>query len=351
MKLIVIILNLLILGITACSDFQLKTKDNAIICGRSMNFAIPMDSKVMVFNREINLISIGPYGYIGLKWTSKYGVVGINAFGIQSVDEGINEEGLSCGLLILDGTKYPHVSPDKHNISIAITDACIWILSSFSSVQEVKDEINTVIIWGNMIPELNEVLGLHIAIHDSLGQNLVIEFIDGATTLYDNPLGVLTNEPQLPYQLQNLVSYNKLSPKNPPNTIINGYKIRGLKGSGMQGIPGSWSSIDRFIRISIMIRYLTQLKTAIDGVLTATYILDSVHTPKDISSNVYTQWETMKDLTNKIFYYRNRDGAIRAIYLNKVNFNPDARHTPFNVQQSNPLIIDETPRLRNFFEN
>jgi choloylglycine hydrolase len=353
MKLIIFSLSILVISCFGCSDFQLKPADGSIICARAMDFIMPMNSQILVFNRGTNMTSKASDGSNGLEWVSRYGFIGINAFGIEDVDEGMNEKGLTCGLLVLKGTEYPPIISNENNTSIAIMDVCTWILGSFSKIKEVKEGIKSVRIWGNKMPVLKTTLGLHIAIHDISGNNLVIEFLNGIVNLYDNPLGILTNEPPLLYQLQNLVLYNELSPNNTPNITINGYKITSLEGSGMYGIPGSWSSIDRFVRISSLVRYVINLENALDGVLAATYILNSVYTPTGIVSvslnnhKLYsnTQWASIKDLTNNIFYYRNNDGAIRAIYLNDINFSKNTKHTPFPVQQSNPLIIDETQHL------
>ena len=327
-----------------CSDFQLRTKDNAIICGRAMDFIMPMKSQILVFNRGMNMSSKAPDGTVGLQWVSKYGFVGINAFGINLADEGMNTEGLTCGVLMMESS-YPTVSPNDYNISLAVMDVCTWILGSFSNVAEVKTGINSVRIWGNVMPPpINIIMGLHTPIHDSLGNNLVIEFVNGRIHLHDHPLGILTNDPPLQYHLNNLILYNGLSSNSPLEATINGYKVMGKGGSGMQGIPGSWSSIDRFIRISTMVRYLNNLNTAMDGVLAATHILNSVYVPSGVGVASFkgyhfddvTRWATMKDLTNLIFYYRISDGAIRAIDLNKIDF--DKQHKPYPVQQQLAII-------------
>jgi choloylglycine hydrolase len=335
-----------------CSDFQLKTDDGSIICGRAMDFILPMESQIRVFKRGMNMSSKAPDGSIGLQWTSKYGFVGINAFGVNLIDEGMNEQGLTCGFLVLNETIYPYVTKNYYNISIAIMDVCNWILGSFSNTKEIIDNIFSVSIWGNVMPPpINIVIGCHIAIHDARGRNLVIEFLDGRLYLAANPLGVLTNDPPLDYHLNNLILYNGLSPYTPKSIDINGFKVSGVGASGMQGIPGSWSSIDRFVRVATMVRYLDNLKTAMDGVLAATYILNSVYVAPGMAIGAFkgyklidtTRWSTMKDLTNLVFYYRNGDGAIRAVYLKKLDFDVD--HKPYSVQQPQPLISDVTPFL------
>lgn len=54
-----------------CGDFQLRAQNGSIMCGRSMEFAIPQSSQVITFNRGEKFESMAPDGTKGLEWTSK----------------------------------------------------------------------------------------------------------------------------------------------------------------------------------------------------------------------------------------------------------------------------------------
>ena len=43
-----------------------------------------------------------------------------------------------------------------------------------------------------------------------------------------------------------------------------------------------------------------------------------------------------------MFYFRNGDGVIRVVRLNKLNFNVGAKHAPIPIQDSKPYVIDVT---------
>lgn len=344
--------------VNGCSDFQLKTKSGSIMCGRTMDFMIPMKSQILVFNRGTNMSSFNPDGSPGLQWISDFGFVAINAFNIDLADEGMNEVGLTCGFLTLNGGSYPPMNPNKKNVSLAVMDFCMWVLSSFSTTQQVMDNINNVQIWGNTLPVLNIVMGLHVPIHDALGNNLVVEFMNNKVQVYNNPLGVLTNEPPLSYQLQNLAQYMYLSPNMTQQTTVNGFTLLNEPNSGLHGLPGGWSSTDRFVRLATLIRYVMVDNMNLpndDALLTATHILNSVYAtngmelgyfaPMHKYVSVTTRWSTIKDLINKVFYFRNSDGVIRAIYLNKLNFDASTNHYPFSVHRDKILVIDETKYL------
>jgi len=335
-----------------CSDFQFKTK-NKVLAGRTMDFIIPMQSQVIVFNRDLNMSSTAPDGSTSLQWTSKYGFVGINAFHINSVDEGMNEKGLTCGFLVLDSTVYPPIDPSKNNVSLAIMDFCVWVLGNFQTVSEVEAALSQsqIRVWGDKLPVLNIVLGLHIPIHDALGNNLVIEFLDGKIVTYNNILGILTNDPPLPYQYQNLEQYVYLSPNISQTVTINDYTFKAYSNAGLHLLPGSWSPMDRFVRLATLIRYVNED----NGLLAVTHILDSVYVTNGMEIGYFpafkryvygkTRWSTIKDLTNKAFYFRTDDGAIRAIYLNRVNFNDGTKHTPINIDSAYIFKLDVTSNL------
>ncbi len=353
MLLICLFLITLTTNVCGCSDFQLKTTTGSILCGRNMDFMIPMKSQIMVFNRGTNMSSQAPDGSQGLQWTTKYGFVGINAFAIDLVDEGMNEKGLTCGFLVLNGATYPNVNPDRKNMSLAIMDLCMWVLGNFQSTQEVIENIILLEIWGNKLPVLNIVMGLHVPIHDVYGNNIVIEFMHNNMQIYsDYKLGVLTNEPSLPIQINNLAQYTHLSPNITLNTIINGQSINNGPNSGLHGLPGGWSPMDRFVRIATLVRFVHMTSNIDNALLAATHILDSVYaqdgmeigyyTPQNTYVSVITRWSTIKDLTNKVFYFRNSDGVIRAVYLEKLIFVEGQHHHTLPIHNNKPFIMDVT---------
>jgi hypothetical protein len=59
--------------------------------------------------------------------------------------------------------------------------------------------------------ELNMEPPIHIAVHDTAGNNIVIEFIEGKVNVYDNPIGVMTNAPTFDWHLTNLRNYVNLA--------------------------------------------------------------------------------------------------------------------------------------------
>jgi choloylglycine hydrolase len=336
-----------------CTDFQFTAQDRTVFAARTMDFPIPMGSKLTAFSRDQWYTSKAPDGTDGLRWQSKYGFVGIIPFGLAgAVAEGLNEEGLSFGCLWLEDSEYQKVPDDQKNRALTLIDVGKWILGSFATVDEVRSGIKGVKIWGEKIDILNRIPQLHIALHDAKGNNLVIEFINGDVIIHDNPLGVLTNEPPFSWHLKNLAGYNYLSSNNTADVVINGKTIKGE--SGMVGLPGGLDPKSRFVRIATAVRFALKPQTAMEGIVQASHLLNLVDVTKGLAQEVIngrlcqdtTWWSSIKDLTHKIFYYRSYDDlALRMINIAKLNFTSGQTYNQLPVEALTPTLIDVTAQL------
>ncbi|MBR3598855.1 MAG: linear amide C-N hydrolase, partial [Lachnospiraceae bacterium] len=67
--------------------------------------------------------------------------------------------------------------------------------------------------------------------------------------IYDNPVGVLTNNPPFPYHVINISNYMRLSKEEPTNTFADTLPIKPYsRGMGTMFLPGDLSSASRFIK-------------------------------------------------------------------------------------------------------
>lgn len=64
----------------ACTSFLLRTTDNSAVYGRTMEFAMPLKSSVLVVPRNYALSSTGADGKPGMSWQGKYSAVGLIEF-------------------------------------------------------------------------------------------------------------------------------------------------------------------------------------------------------------------------------------------------------------------------------
>lgn len=340
----------------ACTDFQLKTTDGAVIIGRSMEFAMDVKSMIFVEARGKKNEGGSPDGKSGLTWTSKYGFVAINTFGLQDVVvDGINEQGLSFEGLWLPGTKYQAVPEKESSQAINTGRLGAWVLGNFKTTEEVKQAIREVRIWGSVVPELQMEPPMHVAVHDAAGNNIVIEFIEGKVNVYDNPIGVMTNAPTFDWHLTNLRNYVNLDCQDAEPLKISGVALQPTgHGSGMLGIPGDSTPPSRFVRAAMFAHFAEPVAGAAEGVKLAAHILNTVDIPhgevkgktEGLTVEDYTQWAVIKDLTSRVLYVRDYDNlSLRAIDLKKINFEPGAKTKSITIESDVNAIDDITREL------
>ena len=72
--------------------------------------------------------------------------------------------------------------------------------------------------------------------------------------VYDDPAGVLTNNPPFPAQMFRLNDFMHLSPKQPRNCFSDKLKLSHYsRGMGALGLPGDLSSQSRFVRAAYVL--------------------------------------------------------------------------------------------------
>ena len=83
----------------ACTGITLTAKDSTRILARTIEWGgSDLNSCYVVVPRGYTLQSYVPGGQDGMKFTAKYGYVGLAVEQKEFVAEGLNEEGLSAGL-------------------------------------------------------------------------------------------------------------------------------------------------------------------------------------------------------------------------------------------------------------
>lgn len=93
---------------------------------------------------------------------------------------------------------------------------------------------------------------LHWIIADETGA-LTVESVADGFHVYENPAGVLTNNPPFPEQMFSLNNYMNLSPKQPQNQFAQGVPLHTYsRGMGALGLPGDLSSMSRFARVAFV---------------------------------------------------------------------------------------------------
>ena len=91
---------------------------------------------------------------------------------------------------------------------------------------------------------------LHWIISDK-NSSITVESVKDGIFVYDNPVGVLTNNPPFPVQIFNLNNYMGLSIDTPKNCFSEHLSLNAYsRGMGAIGLPGDLSSMSRFVRVA-----------------------------------------------------------------------------------------------------
>jgi len=339
----------------ACTDIRVTAKDGTVLIGRSMEFAVDMNSRLMSTPRGKIFTNSTNDGQPALSWKNRYGYVFLDGFNIGAPIDGLNEHGLSLEGLYLPGeTQYQTIPKGQENQGLPYFRFGDWVLGNFKTVDEVKQALSRVYVFAQKTPQTkNLIFPLHFSIYDASGKGIVVEYVGGKMNVYDNNIGVLTNSPAYHWQTSNLRNYLNLSPSTPKPVIDRGaFFVATGQGGGMVGLPGDSSPPSRFVKMSVMLRTAFTPDNA-DGALNlAQHIINNVDIPLgfvretqnvNTATNELTQWVVFKDLTHKILYYRTyNDLTLRAINLTKLNFSAESPVLTMPIQ-SKQSIVDMTP--------
>jgi choloylglycine hydrolase len=349
-----IVLSLLVQSTSfACTDFLVKAKDGSAVVARSMEFALDTKSNIRFFPKGDRIQSVIPKGPKGISWLSKYDYLGIDAFEKENIVDGLNEKGLSVGGLFFTGSEYQKAEPGK---SLALTDLAKWLLGNFETVDEVKRAIKAINVVGVYLPALKQVPGVHLAVHDANRNSIVIEFIKGEQKIYDNPVGVMTNQPTFDWQLTNLRNYISLDNQDNKPKILGEFEIESTgSGNGWFGLPGDWTPPSRFVRTALFVHKAPQPKNATEALNLANHISYTVDIPNGLIEThlmpgillpELTQWVVLKDLNNKILYYRSyNDGTLKMVDMKKLKLSGSAEKS-ISMDDENATVTDKTAELQ-----
>ena len=127
-----------------------------------------------------------------------------------------------------------------------------WILSKCATVQEAKDLLKKINLVKTPFSEMLPCAQLHWIIADK-EEAITVESMADGLHVWDNPAGVLTNNPPFDQQMFMLNNYMHLSPRQPENHFSESLGLKTYsRGMGALGLPGDLSSASRFARVAFV---------------------------------------------------------------------------------------------------
>ena len=225
-----------------CTAATYKTKHHYF--GRNFDYEISYGEVVTVTPRNF------PFTFRRMpEMKSHYAMIGIATVigGCPLYYDATNEKGLSmAGLNFPDNATY---YPEKEGAdNIAPFELIPWVLGQCENIAQVRALLSRLQLVNICFSEQLPLAPLHWIISDR-DESITLETVRDGMKIYDNPVGVLTNNPTFDYHMTNLRNYMALSPFQPENHFAPALDLKPYsRGMGAMGLPGDLSSASRFVK-------------------------------------------------------------------------------------------------------
>ena len=321
-----------------CTAASYKTKD--FYFGRTLDYDFSYGDQVVVMPRNFPL----RFRHAG-SLESHYAILGM-AF-VPGRDplfyDGINEKGLGiAGLNFVGNARYN--APAEGRDNVAQFELIPWILAQCDSVAQARELLSRINILDEPYSEALPVAQLHWIIADRR-EAITVEAVAEGLKIYDNPVGVLTNNPPFDRQMFALNNYMSLSPRQPENRWgipLDAYS----RGMGALGLPGDLSSQSRFVRVAYTKMHALSGDSEAESVSQFFHILGSVDQQRgccEVADGKYeiTLYTSCCNTDKGIYYYTTYDNhQITAVDMHRENLEGD-------TIVCYPLLREETIRFQN----
>lgn len=302
-----------------CTAAVYKTKD--VYFGRNLDHDMSYGEEVVVTPRNFPFTfrKAGEmkthYAFIGMAFV---------AGGYPLYYDGTNEKGLSiAGLNFVGNAVYREPAEGKHNV--AQFELIPWLLGQCACLKDARELLKDLNIVNIPFSDKLPLAELHWLIADGTGA-IVVESVDDGIHVYEDPAGVLTNNPPFPIQRFALNNYMGLNPETPDNTFSKDIDMDiYCKGIGAFGLPGDLTSQSRFIRAAFTCRNSVSEEGEEESVGQFFHILHSVEQTKGVSKLGEDRYEVTLytsccNADKGIYYYTTyNNNRITAVDMHKTD--------------------------------
>ncbi len=229
-----------------CTAITFST--NGHYFGRNLDFEHDFGECVVIMPRNYPL----PYRY---NTTDKHHFAMIGMALVEDnyplYFDATNEYGLSMAGLYFPGNAV--YLPYNENLdNITPFEFIPWILSQCRDISQAMDLLNHLNLVDTPFSDKYSLSPLHWIIADT-NKAITVEPVKDGIKIYDNPVGVLTNNPTFDFHMHNLTNYMNLTSQEPINRFAPDLAMEPYsRGMGAIGLPGDLSSASRFVRAAFV---------------------------------------------------------------------------------------------------
>lgn len=256
-----------------------------------------------------------------------------------------NEKGLSMAGLNFPGNAvfYPE-TPGKDNV--ASFELIPWILGQCASISEVKILLEHINIWDENFSAELPASPLHWMISDS-EESIVVETVRDGLKVYDNPVGILTNNPTFDFQMFYLNHFMNVTAKKAVNRFSKKLDLKACcLGMGGIGLPGDLSSSSRFVKAAFTKANSVSGDSESESISQFFHILGSVEQQRGCAEAGNGRYETTLytsccNTDKGIYYYRTYENSqITGVDMHRENLED-------SILISYPLIQGQQIKMQN----
>lgn len=302
-----------------CTAITYRTKD--FYFGRTLDYDFSYAEEVTVTPRKFPLIFRN-----GKTITDHFAIIGMayvnNNYPLYY--DAMNEKGLCiAGLNFAGNAHFFGFRNNKDNI--AVFEFIPWLLCQCESVCDAKKLIKNINLTNEPFCKNLPAAQLHWMIADK-NEAITVESTKEGIRIFDNPVGVLTNNPPFNEQIFNLNNFMHISASEPKNNFSKKLNFNIYsRGMGALGLPGDWSSQSRFVRAAFVKMNSLSEETETESVGQFFHIMDTVQQARgccktgenDYEITIYT---SCMNADKGLYYYTTYNNRqITAVDMHKEN--------------------------------
>ena len=324
-----------------CTSLTFQTSD--FYFGRNLDLEYNFGEKIVITPRQYPFV----FKFAGTL-SEHYAMIGTAQItdGCPLYAEAVNEKGLCLAALNFPGNAVYAETPESGKTNLAPFELFGFLLGTCATVKEGEEKLKAVCITHTAFKDGYPVAPLHWHIADK-DQSLALECTKDGMHLYENPVGVLTNNPPFPFQLTNLQNYMHLTSNPPENRFAPALKLTPYgQGMGALGLPGDASPASRFVRAAFC-KWNSELLSGEEASVTQFFhILDnvamvagSVRTPENKLDR--TTYSCCINASRGIYYYKTyNNNQISAVSMHKTDLDGCA-----------PVVFEQVNRQQICYQN
>ena len=323
-----------------CTAISSKTKDHYF--GRNLDYEYSYEETITVTPRNF------PFTFRKVNaLPSHYAMIGMAyVVGNQPLYyEATNEKGLSmAGLNFPGNAVYKPYEEGRDNV--ASFEFIPWILGQCATIEECKKLLGQINLVDISFSEQLPPSPLHWLISDR-DASITVEAVKDGVKVYDNPIGVLTNNPPFETQMFMLNNYMGLSTEPLQNSFSKDLKLETYsRGMGGMGLPGDLSSASRFVKAAFTKLNSVSGESESESISQFFHILASVEQQRGcvhMGNGQYeiTIYSCCCNTDKGIYYYTTYENSqISAVDMHNENLDSDK-------PVSYPLITGQQIKMQN----